>query len=179
MSDVPVSSVVCPAEGFIHVCNSIRSLGSAFRFISQDYGSNATWPVANKALFFPFSIPSPQKVRSVYWTLGTASGNIDAGIYDVAGRKIVSTGSTALSGVNNSQYVSLTATDLSAGFYYLALAVDNTTATFYRDTIGSNLLRVLGMQEMASAFPLPATATFANPVAAYTPRCGVSFVPTQ
>jgi hypothetical protein len=50
----------------------------------------------------------------------TASGNMDVGIYDYAGTRLVSSGSTAQSGTSAFQDFDITDTLLGPGIFYLA-----------------------------------------------------------
>jgi hypothetical protein len=130
------------------------------------YSSPATtstlFPTANKAFYFPVRLAKPFRPALIFWGNGaTASGNVDAGIYDLAGTRLFSTGSTAQSGTTTLQSVSVSGLLLAAGRYYVALAADNTTATFLRGAQSVTLQRGYGALQQASAFPLPATATFA------------------
>ena len=99
----------------------------------------------------------------------TASGNIDVGIYDLGGAKLVSIGSTAQAGTSAYQVFDITDTTLYPGQYYMAVAMDGTTGTLVRWSPGAQECRNLAMQQMASAFPLPATATFASVASSYIP----------
>ena len=126
--------------------------------------ASSTFPSANAAYFFPFRIWTPITVRKLFAHNGaTASGNIDVGIYDAQGRKLVSAGSTAQAGTNALQEFDVTDTVIGPGLFYLAVAMDNTTGTLFRSTFGGSVnSKVMGEAQQASAFPLPATATFAT-----------------
>lgn len=125
--------------------------------------SSAAWQSANRAIFVPFVLMSPITVAAM-WVLngGTASGNLDIGVYDQSGTKLVSTGSTAQSGTTAIQVVSVTATRLAPGRFYLALAMDGTTGTVLKLSLTAGYTKHFGIAEMASAFALPGTATFAS-----------------
>lgn len=126
-------------------------------------GTTQAWPTANEAIFIPFSVQCIVTVRKMFIVNGaTLSGNVDVGIYNRNGTRLVSIGSTAQAGVSVIQEFDITDTLLSPGLYYLACAIDNGTATL--DMIGPSIVLAMGMgiAEMASAFPLPATATFAG-----------------
>jgi hypothetical protein len=143
---------------------------------SQSDGS-AAWPSANRAIFIPLYLSAPFVVATAFWANGgTASGNIDVGVYDVAGTRLGSIGTTAQSGTSTVQSASL-ALALAPGVYFLAIAMDNTTGTVRAINIGNTsllLMEVCGIQQMASAFVLPSTATFANPASAFIPFIGLT-----
>lgn len=154
------SDPTCPTGGMI-LCSSGRSAAAS-----------AVWPSANRALFIPVVVPCRVTVFQLGWYNGaTASGNVDAGIYDLAGNRLVSTGSIAQAGVSALQLVDTTDTVLPPGNYFLALAMDNITGTIFSSGPGSqHLLRACGVQEQATAFALPSTATFSAPSSNYLPH---------
>jgi hypothetical protein len=135
------------------------------------------WPAANRALLVPFEIASPRVVTEIVWYNGSGiSGNVDAGIYTTAGGRIVSTGSTAQSGSTAQQVVDITDTLLLPGVYYMALAMDNGTGTIVRwQNYGTQQLIASGMQQAATAFPLPDPVTLANPATNYVPCMALGF----
>ena len=151
--------------------------GNSMGVIGSITLASATWTSANVAIYVPFSISSPRLIRKLFWQNGTAvSGNVDCGIYDSAGTKIVSTGSTAQSGTSAIQSVDITDTMLGPGQYFLALAMDNTTATTIRASINSVRVKMYGIFQQATAFPLPATATFATNTGGYLPFFGATTI---
>lgn len=132
-------------------------------------GSGA-FPAANDAIYIPVPIKFQVRVRSIYWINGnTATGNVDAGIYTKAGGRIYSTGSTAQTGTSTPQWVNMTDFVLGPGMYYLAIALSSSSGTLQRQNAGINNMISLGCAKQASAFPLPATATFATITASYLP----------
>lgn len=138
--------------------------------------STAAWPAANTAYFMPFTVEQPFTVTQIFTYTQTSSGNIDMGIYAEDGTRLTSTGSTAASGTNTVQAVDITDITLTPGRYYLAMAVDNTTHSAYRwsNNFGLEFQRATGCFQMASAFPLPATATFATLTSAYSPGVAIT-----
>lgn len=130
----------------------------------------STWPAANLAIFIPFRVYQIYTAVKMSWINGTVSGNIDVGIYDAQGDRLVSLGSTAMSGASAIQTGDITDTTLKPGLYYMAMAVDNTTATFRRFTSATVAGTAgLGLLQQATAFALPSTATFA--------ACGNDYIP--
>ena len=138
--------------------------------------SSGAYPASNRAIFIPFYVSKPTVIINAFAYNGaTASGNLDIGIYDIAGTKLVSTGSTAQTGTNAIQTIALTSTEIGPGVFYLAIAMDNTTGTLFRQTFGvARLDQVTGIAQMASAFTLPATATFASVASDFVPLFGIS-----
>ena len=149
---------------------SYQSLGVPLWSSGQVTLSSVNWVTANLAIFVPFRVPEAVTFTKLFWLLGSAvAGNIDAGIYDTAGVRLVSTGSTAVGSTSRPQAVDITDLTLARGTYYLALASDTAGAT--NKLIGvapaAGILQALGLLQQAAAFPL---ATNANPAtfAAYS-----------
>ena len=139
----------------------VQSLGRVMNAMGYSFTGPTAWPTANKAYFVPVSIQNSFTIRKMLVLNGTVSGNIDVGIYDRGGARIVSMGSTAQAGANVVQEFDITDTLLQPGLYYLAAAMDNNTGQVEGIGIGLVPAMSMGVAEMTSAFPLPATATFA------------------
>lgn len=170
MGDFP--AILQLPHGGIHITS--LSYNSAGGNGGVTVGASAVWPVANTAIYVPFRIGEPILVRKLFWTNGSAvAGNVDCGIYDAAGTRIISTGSTAQATTNTVQAVNITDTMLGAGVFYLALALSDGAATVFRDNPSIQVCRILGLLEETSALPLPATATFATVVSAFVPIFGL------
>jgi hypothetical protein len=136
--------------------------------------ASATWPTANRAIFIPFRIATPIVVRQLWMFSGSAvSGNFDIGIYGEKGTRLVH-GSAVQSGVNAAQVVDVDDTLIGPGVFYFALVLDNTTGTYLGAQMGGSLGKFLGIAEQASAYPLPATATFATETMNIQPLIGLS-----
>ena len=127
---------------------------------------------ANLAVFIPFGVPEPVTITKLGWGNGAAvAGNLDAGIYDTVGTRLVSTGTTAQATVSILQSVAVTATTLARGVYYLALASDTSGATQKVSCTlpAAGIPQALGLLQMAAAFVLPASATYAAYTSAFIP----------
>lgn len=150
------------------------SQGNATMFI--DAHASAVWPAANRAIYIPFELDRAMLVTQMYCQNGaTTAGNVDVGIYAGDGTRRVSSGSTAQSGTNAVQTFDITDTWLGPGVYYMALASDSGSATFFRLAHGApNDWLVWGGLQQAAAFPLPATATFAVNTTIYLPAFGLT-----
>lgn len=140
--------------------------------------TSATWSAANRAFYIPFILPQNATVVKLWVSNGAAvSGNVDMALYDATYARLVSIGSTAQSGTNAIQEFNIADTVVSAGRYYLGLALDNATGTtLVSGSVGASAsLKMSGMAQEAAAFPLPATATPAAFSATTTvPLCGLS-----
>ncbi len=137
--------------------------------------ASAVWPLANRAIFVPFRLSRSIVAVKLFIFNGTVvSGNVDVGLYDEFGTKLVSKGSTAQAGTSALQAFDITDTRLGPGLFYLAVALDTGTGTLFRAALAVQLLRVMGCAQMASAFALPAAATLATVSSAYLPVAGLS-----
>lgn len=139
--------------------------------------ANAAWPSSNRAYYMPVRISSPFLIAQLFWYNGgtVTTGNVDCGVYSSDGTRIISTGSTAQSGSNALQSVSVTNTWIGPGLFYLALAMDSSVVgVFLRVVANHDEFTVLGSAQQASAFPLPATATMVNNSSLILALCGMS-----
>ena len=134
--------------------------------INNSGNASGGWLTNNLAHYFPVWIPHTWVATKLWWQNGaTATGNVDCGIYDEAGNRLISTGSTAQSGTNAVQSVDITDTTIPAGTVYLAIAHSSTSGTFWGCASGVDPAGyVSGGYVQTSALPLPATATFASSV---------------
>ena len=135
------------------------------------------WPVADLALYIPFVLHNDQTVKRMLVEIGASSGNLDAGIYTEGATRKVSIGSTVVGTTNDVQELDIGDIFLVAGRYYMALVFDNATASVPRYAVLGYKNRMVGIKEETSAFPLPATATFAEHVDRnYLPSVAVTLV---
>lgn len=155
-----------------------NSLGPLLAAYAQAAPTAGAWSVANEAYYYPFYVTIPSTVYKLFWHNGsTLSGNVDCGIYNDAGTRLVSAGSTAQAGVGATQVVDVTDTELDSGRYYCALVLDNATGTVFRTQALTGIYNnMTGIQFQGTAFPLPATATFATPATSRSvvPLCGAA-----
>jgi hypothetical protein len=134
------------------------------------------WPTANMAFYFPIELQHRVLLTAAWWVNGTTLGsNVDIGVYDNEGNRLVSTGSTAQSGTAAPQSVTVSKL-LAAGFYYFAMAVNNTTGTFHHGATQFWGFSA-GCYQQATAFALPSTATFAQAQLMRIPKFGFARAP--
>jgi hypothetical protein len=134
--------------------------------------SSINFVTANLAVFVPFWVPEPVVIYQMGISNGAAvAGNVDLGIYDEAGVRLVSAGSTAQSGTSNVQVVNVADTTLARARYYLAAASDTSGATqkWLASAPAAGICQGLGILQMAAAFALPANATYAKCTSAFIP----------
>lgn len=146
---------------------SMESIGGGLQTIGNTIGNStgsAAWPSANAAIFVPFWVFTTTTFLRMFLYHGSgAAGNVDMGVYDAAGTRLMSLGSTAQSGTSQVKTYNTTDLTLPPGKYYMALALSSTSGTVAgTGAITTPQQKLLGCYQMASAFPLPATATFAT-----------------
>jgi hypothetical protein len=136
-----------------------------------------TWS-ANRAVYMPMIIPWEYPVKRVWWCNGSVIGNnVDFGIYSPSGARLYSTGSTAQVGTSVPQYVTPSVPFvLPAGMYYFAYACDTSNANRAFGNVVTTAANgaVGGLLSQASAFALPATATFATYGTPGLELCGIT-----
>lgn len=121
--------------------------------------TNVAWETANAAILWPFTLQIAQTIAEIdaIWST-TMSGNFDVGVYNLAGTRMVSKGSTAQSTLSQgNNRVTIASTPLAAGQYWLALACDNTTGA-PRQIAAGDFAPVVA-RKIATSFPLPSTLT--------------------
>lgn len=151
---------------------SPMGIGDRYRGAASDGFANATWPTANLAIYIPFWLPEAITVRKLGWINGATQGSTnDIGVFNAAGKKLVSGGGTAGSGANVPQTIDVTDTYVPGGRIWVGMSCSNNTATFYRasEATPSGLYRTLGLLQEASAEPLPANMTGVVLAQAYIP----------
>lgn len=161
MSDWP--SAATPSQRVIHAFGP-QSMGVYLAATATAVANSNAWPTSNRAFFIPFVVTEPILAQQMGVSNGASvSGNIDVGIYDSQGNKLVTKGSTAQSGTSTEQLFDITDTPLDRGLYYMAVAMNNGTGTLlFAFPSGTYSYRSLGMWIMDTAFALPTTATFAS-----------------
>jgi len=170
MSDFPLAPPQLPVLG----------LGQIFDTINPNAPSSANWNAANEASYYPIRLQFAYQLASMYVQLGTISGtkNWDIGIYDRIGTRLWSSGSFA--GTSGAFTVKTLTTPilLSPGTYYMALCADSATnnGVQRRSLPRTGIGNLLGMAIQATAFPLPATATFAANTRGLVPVMGIASI---
>ena len=122
---------------------------------------------ANTAYLTAFQVFRAVSVTKIVGRIGTASGNVDFGLYSSDGTTATllnATGSIACPTAAVRVINTVTSTALSPGVtYFVAVAFDNATATLAKlgQVVGpSNVLFQGG--KIASSFPLPASVTLSS-----------------
>ncbi len=120
------------------------------------------WPVANMAFFVPRTTSEALTFKRMALLSGTSAANYDIGIYDTTGKRLVSSGSQVKGITQQAVVYDIIDTLLAAGRYYWALALDSALGDVLRWAVHPGLNTLIGVREMAAAFPLPATAVFSE-----------------
>lgn len=156
--------------------NSVHGFGTVVLHVAQVTTATA-WPTANLAVYVPIRVLSRKVVKKLWIAAGsTGTGNVDIGVYDAAGTRLVSSGSTAKVASNSEQVLDVTDTPLGPGLFYMALVSSNNTDTFVRDNNWAAPGLAANGVLSESVFPLPATATWAvDQTLTYLPEFGMLF----
>lgn len=137
------------------------------------------WPSQYQAVYVPVAVRSRVVAKKMWFGSGsTGTGNLDIGIYDAAGTRLVSTGSTAKDTTNGVRWLDITDTTLLPGLYYLALNSDSTTDTYKWTNSNAAAVTAAGLLfEAVGSVTLPATASWGtDSTRNYFPRIGAMLV---
>lgn len=145
-------------------------LGAKVRHVgTSTVPASAAWPTNNQAFLIPFPVAGPVTIAELFFKAGTTPGttNYDLGIYDENFKLLASLGATAA--VNTTDAVlpvgggALAAPlGLQRGRYYLGMSSASTALTVQGFVWTNQTARAFGLQQMATAHPLPATFTPAS-----------------
>jgi hypothetical protein len=150
---VPVESAT-----YRHYAVSTMSRPQPPRGILTAAPTSQAWPLANLALYVPIYVNEACTIYEVGTGAGaTVGGNFDIGLYDMAGAKIQTTGTTARTAA---AWNAVNWTDLviAPGWYYAAMSADGTN-NYSGIAPAAGLAQAAGVCEQTTAFVLPATAT--------------------
>jgi hypothetical protein len=129
------------------------------------FANGAVW-TANLCVAVPFTLMRDMLITQISVVIITQNGNCDVAILDENGVRLRSMGATAM-GVAGVQTFNITDLRLGPGRYYVAFASDSATAVITESAsiFGATAVacQIIGVRQMAAAYPIPATVTFANP----------------
>jgi len=152
--------------------------------------TNAAWPAANRAMYYPLILPEPCTAYRFFWVNGTTVGthNFQMGLYndndagdDGPGTSIVLGNQTLSAGASACQFDDITDTPLPAGRLWIALWGSGTTPSLFRHAPSSTLARhMCGMGQASLTGGLPATATpvSVGTLTTYIAVCGFTTIPS-
>ena len=167
MADFPTSGPV--ADGVLSPWGQGTLLGDLFRVANYATSAGTGAWTANRAVYLPVVVHQPLTLYSICVLVATQNGNVDAGVYNWRGTRIVSNGGVAC-GAAGTQTIDVADTALARGWYFLAFASDSATAVFYNSAASAVNINACQVQQQASAYPLPATATFVAYATAILPK---------
>jgi hypothetical protein len=155
-----------------------EDLTAQAKYLSAAAGT--AFPTVNLGYFIPFTLAKQIIAQKMFWYNGSVVNTtymVCVGVYDQFGNQIWTSGNIAQSTASVIQTTSMsvaTAT-FGPGQFYLAISCNTTTATFFATSMAANIFPALtGMAQMASANPLPTTATFAQIAGNYIPIVGLT-----
>lgn len=156
---------------------SPESIGGVIRTAVTATVASATYPAANRALYFPFTIRRAVTVYRFFWLNGTTAStdNVQAGVYDITGKSVALGAATLAAGTSACQFDNVADFNLEPGDYFIAIWCNGTTTHMIRNNGALHAWRSAGCyQESSLAGGLPATATFANAATQYCPVFGLA-----
>jgi hypothetical protein len=167
MGDWPNNIVRDGDYGILSPAAPNTPYGQMLAVANNSYSNTSTAWTANRAVYWPVVVNRSTTIIDFAIDVATQNGNVDAGIYDWFGTRIVSNGGVAC-GAAGAQIISVADTTLSPGWYHIAFSSDSGTAVFRGNNIATPAARACGAQQQASAYPLPSTATFAAYTTGFT-----------
>lgn len=146
--------------------------------LGQNFGFDSLWDnttpsTADRVWYIPVWMPNVCKVTHLYLENGSVvNGNIELGLYDLDGNRLVTTGAVAQAGTTAVQAIALgTAFRVNKGAYYWSFVQSSATGRYQSVTaLSGSKARAFGHYIQASTSALPATwtpafdATIAIPV---------------
>lgn len=145
-----------------------RAMGLAINTVSAD------WPLANRAIYVPFTCPWRYPIRYLFWANGSTTGNnMNVGIYSDRGGLLIQTGSTART-TSLVQYVAVDFV-LPPGAYYFAQICSGTTGMIHSllTSYPTAVARMQGLlQEDVGSMTLPNAMTPAQFTSSVVPVNG-------
>lgn len=155
------------------VIHAMDRIGEVQNFDSTP--ASVAYPLANLAIYVPFSVSETVTAYEGWVVTGTlAAGNFDIGIYDSAGSRLTSAGSTAKPASAVANTTTMTNYDLKPGLrYYMAFAADGTN-NYFAGAQAAGLYEAMGVLESTTSFVLPASPTLSRTTRAYLPMFGLN-----
>lgn len=140
--------------------------------------TDATWGggscVANQAYYIPFYADHTITLTQFWWvtSTGASTTNVDVGIYDRTGTRLISTGAVSRGTEQALNTSNVSDTIIVPGHYYMAFSTSGTQNFVVAGSINGSRARESGFAIQASAHPLPATFTLATFTTQVVPHFG-------
>lgn len=166
-------AVPTESKTYRHLAVSTMSREQPLRGVITATPTSNAWPLANLAIYVPIYFNEAGTIFQVGCGAGaTAGGNFDIGLYDMAGNKIQTTGTSArtLSAWNAVNWTDLV---VAPGWYYAAMSADGTN-NYSGVAPAAGTAEAVGVCEQTTAFVLPTTATLTRTTRAFVPT--IAFV---
>jgi len=143
--------------------HSIDNLTSGWMsYQAQPSSTGSAWGTQYRAIYVPIRVTAACVVLKLgYLSAATGTGDMDLGLYNSAGARLVSTGTITKDNSSAVVGVDITDTTISPGLYYLALNNASTTDTYCATALSAPIPCAYGVlvEELASV-TLPATASW-------------------
>lgn len=172
------AEIAPPTPGLLNSTTS--RLSSIGRLLVSTRGgvtpTSSAFPSANRCLYQPFEIEVGDTINKFWWANGATVGtnNVQCAVYRDDFTQLLLGNSTLSAGATRVQFDDVTDTWIAPGRYYMAIACNGTTATFYTHSTTAAFAKMMGMYQQATAFPPPdpmvPVASASNPIA-----CGIQF----
>lgn len=160
--------LAAPSLGYVthHVLSSMTEDMAAATLYGNTSAASRAWTAgANGTIFIPLPIlDRPRTYATAFWLNGiTIAGNIDVGVYTIAGTvatKVAATAATLQATASVMQTVALAVT-LQAGVqYYLAMGASAATSTHWASSGGGGTTtKSLGCYQATTGHPMSGGAT--------------------
>ena len=140
--------------------NAINTVMSGPDYLGLNFTNSGAVPAADMAVYSPVLVKRRCIVRRLFLSVLGAAGNVDIGVYDALGTRLVSSGLTAAA---SDLTVDVTDTVIGPGLYYLAFLGDTvTTLTVISQLSSAPFPAAAGIraQQMGAGGSLPATASW-------------------
>lgn len=149
-----------------------QTVGTTIHDVSTNFLSWAAGGSA--ALYIPFFLSKTIQVNLMWIKNGTTIGNVDVGIYDSSGTRLVSFGGTPHTGNTAIQTFTLTPTEIGPGQFYMALVFDDSTTTLAQYATTNSFAKLAGIAKTSTSYPLPAKVTLGSYNSSRVPLIGLS-----
>jgi len=176
MQSYAAPDVFIPPLPYINAA-SFESVGAKLASIISTAAAAAVWPAANRTIYVPVTPHVPLLVKRMFVLNGGVVGTntITVALYSsdsnaLPASRLVTANATS-AGANACQYFDITDTTLAAGvLYYMAVALNGTTATVFRVQDGTTNGAYTKFTEDTVC---PATATPVVSATSYLPIFGL------
>ena len=175
---MPISSLTS-GNGTVHTerifTYSPEMLGTEIAALAIVAPVGAAYP-DGIAFYIPVRVESTITAKTLGCSVTNAgtSAQIDMGIYNSSGTRLVSKGLTNADATGSFQNFDITDTVLLPGLYYVGIVGTNNSAAHQGLRFTGTLQKAFYSEALTTGVALPATATFANPGSDYLPVVAIN-----